>query len=132
MAQQPDYLAILAATILAWMFGGLYYGTLGKRWLKAARIDPASAKMTASLVITSIVAELVMAWVLAGILAHTAAQGAGGALITGFLVWAGFMASTVAVNQRYEGYGWDLTIMDAGHWLGVALIMSLVLTLWPF
>ncbi|MCB1382611.1 MAG: DUF1761 domain-containing protein [Notoacmeibacter sp.] len=132
MPAQPDYLAILAATALAWFFGGLYYGTLGKRWLKAARIDPADAKMTPALVITSVVAELIMAWVLSGILAHTGAQGIGGALITGILVWAGFMATTVAVNQRYEGYGWDLTLMDAGHWLGVALIMSLVLTLWPF
>lgn len=34
------------------------------------------------------------------------------------------MATTVAVNQRYEGFGWDLTLIDAGHWLGVALIMG--------
>ena len=42
-------------------------------------------------------------------------------------VWLGFMATTLAVNQRYEGFGWDLTIIDGLHWLGVALIMGAVI-----
>lgn len=132
MDVQPDYLAILAATALAWFFGGAFYGSLAKPWMKAARIDPAQAKMSLSLVATSVVAEFVMAWVMAGILIHTGSQGLGGALTTGLLVWAGFMATTIAVNQRYEGFGWDLTILDSLHWLGVSLIMCLVLVFWPF
>ena len=51
-------------------------------------------------------------------------------VISGFFVWLGFMATTVAVNQRYEGFGWDLTIIDAGHWLGVAIIMGAVIGSW--
>ena len=51
-------------------------------------------------------------------------------VISGFFVWLGFMATTVAVNQRYEDFGWDLTIIDAGHWLGVAIIMGAVIGSW--
>ncbi|WP_295808122.1 DUF1761 domain-containing protein [uncultured Nitratireductor sp.] len=121
-----NYLAILAAAVAAFIFGSVYYGTLGKPWMKAARIEPEEAKMEPSLFITSFVAELIMAWVLAGVIGHL---GAGqvtlwNGVISGAFIWLGFMATTVAVNQRYEGFGWNLTLIDAGHWLGVALIMG--------
>jgi hypothetical protein len=99
--------------------------------MKAARIKPEEAKMEPSLFITSFVAELIMAWVLAGVIGHL---GAGqvtfwNGVVSGAFIWLGFMATTVAVNQRYEGFGWDLTLIDAGHWLGVALIMGGVIGL---
>ena len=34
------------------------------------------------------------------------------------------MATTLTVNQRYQGFGWDLTILDGIHWLIVALLMG--------
>jgi hypothetical protein len=40
------------------------------------------------------------------------------------------MATTMAVNHRYQAYGWDLTLIDGGHWLGVALIMGAVIGWW--
>ena len=30
----------------------------------------------------------------------------------------------------YEGFGWDLTIIDSLHWLGVTLIMGAIIGLW--
>ena len=127
-----NYLAILVAAIAAFVFGAVYYGTLGKPWMKAARIEPGDARMSPVLFITSFVAELIMAWVLAGVIGHL---GTGQAtlmngIISGAFVWLGFMATTIAVNQRYQGFGWDLTIRDAGHWLGVAIIMGAIIGWW--
>lgn len=124
-----NYLAVVVAAIAAFVFGAAYYGVLGKPWMKAARIDPSSAKMSAGLFVTSFVAELIMALVLS---AAIDAFGMGsttvaGGLVAGFIVWLGFMATTMAVNQRYQGYGWDLTVIDGLHWLGVALIMGVVI-----
>ena len=68
-----NYLAILAAAVAAFIFGSVYYGTLGKPWMTAARIKPEEAKMEPSLFITSFVAELIMAWVLAGVIGHLGA-----------------------------------------------------------
>ncbi len=127
-----SYLAVLIAAIAAFVFGSVYYGVLGKPWMKAARIDPASAKMSPVLLVTSFACELVMAWVMAGVIGHL---GAGqvtlwNGIVSGFFVWLGFLATTVAVNQRYQGFGWDLTLIDSGHWLGVAIVMGAVIGWW--
>ncbi len=127
-----SYLAVLIAAIAAFVFGAVYYGTLGKPWMKAARIDPAQANMSPVLFITSFVAELIMAWVLAGVIGHlgTGEVTLWNGVVSSLFVWLGFMATTVAVNQRYQGFGWDLTLIDAGHWLGVAVIMGAVIGWW--
>lgn len=127
-----SYLAVLIAAIVAFVFGAVYYGALGKPWMKAARIDPSEANMSPVLFITSFVAELVMAWVLAGVIGHlgTGEVTLWNGVVSGLFVWLGFMATTVAVNQRYQGFGWDLTLIDAGHWLGVAVIMGAVIGWW--
>jgi hypothetical protein len=130
-----NYIAIIVAAIAGFVFGAAYYGVLAKPWMKAARIEPKGggpAMPGASLLATSLVCELVMAWTLAGIIGHL---GPGQAtpwngIVTAFLIWLGFMATTLAVNQRYEGFGWDLTLIDAGHWLGVALIMGAIIGWW--
>ena len=127
-----NYLAIVVAAVAAWLFGAAWYGGLGKQWMKAARIDPSSVKMSAGPFIVSFVCELVMAWVLAGVIGHlgTGQVTLVNGVISGFFVWLGFIATTIAVNQRYQMYGWDLTVIDAGHWLGVALIMGAVIGWW--
>ena len=125
-----NYLAIFLAALAAFVWGAIWYMALSKPWMKAARIDPATqGKAMAPLLINSFVWELVMATVMAGIIGHfgqgqvTLTNG----LMTGFIAWLGFMVSTMAVNHRYEGYGWDLTLIDGGHWLGVALIMGAII-----
>lgn len=127
-----NYLAVLVAAVAAFAFGAAYYGGLSKPWMKAARIDPAAANMSAGLFITSFVSELVMAWVLAGVIGHlgTGQVTLWNGVVSGFFVWLGFIATTTAVNQRYEGFGWELTIIDAGHWLGVAVIMGAIIGWW--
>ncbi len=127
-----NYLAIIVAAVLAWLFGAAWYGGLGKPWMKAARIDPSTMKMSATPFIVSFVCELIMAWVLAGVIGHL---GVGqvtlwNGVVSAFFLWLGFMATTMAVNHRYQAYGWDLTIIDGGHWLGVALIMGAVIGWW--
>ena len=119
-----NYIAILVAAIAAYLAGAIYYGWLGKTWMKAARIDPAEAKMSLPLMVTGFVCELVMAWVMAGVIGHFGDVSIRTGLISGFLLWLGFMATTLTVNQRYQGFGWNLTIIDGIHWLIVALLMG--------
>ena len=128
-----NYLAIVIAAVAAFALGAVYYGALGKPWMKAARIDPATHRQTALpmplLLLTSIVCELVMAVLLAGLIGHLSAGDPTlkTGVITGFFVWLGFMATTLTVNQRYQGFGWTLTLIDSVHWLLVALAMGAIL-----
>jgi hypothetical protein len=124
-----NYLAIIVAAVAAFAFGAAWYSALSKPWIRATRIDPATVKMSAVPFVTSFVCELIMAWVMAGVIGHL---GPGqvtlwNGVVSGFFLWLGFLATVTAVNQRYEGFGWDLTFIDAGHWLGVALIMGAVI-----
>jgi hypothetical protein len=131
-----NYVAIVVAAVAAFVFGAIYYGVLSKPWMKAARITPKSgggggmAMPPPALLINSIVCELIMAWVLAAVLVSTGSAGIAAAITAAFFLWLGFIATTVAVNQRYQSYGWDLTVIDAIHWLGVALIMGIILGWW--
>ena len=121
-----NYLAVLVAAVAAFAAGAIYYGALGKPWMKAARIDPADTRMSPTLFAINFVCELVMAWVLAGVIGHlgdgevTVRNG----VISGAFVWLGFIATAMTVNHRYQGFGWNLTLIDSGHWLIVALLMG--------
>lgn len=124
-----NFIAVAVATIAAFIIGGAYYGSLGGPWMKAARINPDDAKMSAGLFINSIVCELVMAIFLAGVIGHlgegqvTIANG----VVSAFFIWLGFVATTLAVNHRYQDFGWDLTLIDGGHWLLVLLAMGTII-----
>lgn len=74
-------------------------------------------------------AELVMAWVLAGIVGHIGKVTVKDGLISAFLVWLGFVIATMAVNHAYSKAKPALTAIDGGHWLGVLLIQGLVIGL---
>ena len=124
-----NWLAVIVAAVVAWLFGAVWYMTLSKPWTKAAKIDPANKKPSITPFIISFVAEVVMAFVLTLVVgAMTGGEPnplAG--VIFGFVLWLGFVATTVSANHRYQGFGWDLTLIDAGHWLGVLLIIGAII-----
>lgn len=124
-----NYLAVLIAAIAAFVIGAIYYGALGKPWMKAARIDPASAQMSPVLFAISFASELVMATMVAGVVGHlgpgevTLVNG----IASAFFLWLGFVATTLVVNHRYQGFGWDLSLIDGVHWLLVLLAMGAII-----
>jgi hypothetical protein len=121
-----NYLAVVLAAVVAFAIGFAWYGALGARWMKAARIEKGQGRPLPGLLVTSAIALLVMAWVLAGVIGHlgTGQVTPVNGVISGFFVWLGFIATTIVVGQRYQGFGWNLTLIDAGHWLLVALAMG--------
>lgn len=126
------------AAIASFMFGGVWYTLLSKPWMAAAKLDPAQvhcegARSPAPFVIT-LIAQLFMAWMLSGLLLHMAKAGLPGniknGMITGLFIWAGFIATTIVVNHRFQQQSWALTFIDAGQWLGVLLIQGCILGGW--
>jgi hypothetical protein len=129
-----SYLAVAVAAVVSWIFGALWYGLLGERWMaalgttKAEMMGPSGKPSPAPFVI-SFVAELVMAWTLAGVVGHMGQVSVRSALITAFLAWLGFVITTMVVNNAYTRRKAMLTAIDGGHWLGVLLIQGLVIGL---
>ena len=133
-----NYLAILSAAVVSFVFGAAWYGLLGKQWMAAqgwtqADMLDASGKPKVPVVpmIISFVAELIMALILSGVLAHVAKSGVTvrAGMLTGLICWFGFVITTLVTNHAYGRAKMSLTIIDGGHWLGVLLLQGLVLGL---
>ncbi len=127
MLESVNLIAVLIATIAAFVFGAAWYGILGKQWMAAAGLTPADTKPAPRLLIITFLCQLVMAFVLAGIIFHAGGYTLANGLTSGGLIWLGFVLTTQIVNHRYQGAPWSLTLIDAGHWLGALLIQGAVI-----
>ena len=132
-----SYLAIVLAAVAAWLAGALWYGVLSGPWVAAQgktmesfKAEHAAQKGTPAAWIPFVLcflAELVMAWVLAGIIAHLGPVTFRNGVISAAFVWLGFVITTMAVNNAFTWRKATLTLIDAGHWLVVLLIMGAVI-----
>jgi Protein of unknown function (DUF1761) len=143
MAMLPNamnFFILLGAAVCAWLFGAMYYGSLGKQWVEAqgstmeefkARQAAKAGKLSAQApFILAFVAQLIMAYVLYGLMKHVAHTGpltVRNGLISGAFVWFAFILMPIAVNYAFSGRKIMLTVIDAGHWLGVMLILGAIL-----
>ena len=132
-----NYLAILIAAIVGWLAGAVWYrrsASCGSR-RKASTMEEFKARQ-AALKGTSaawlpfalaFLADLVMAWVLAGMVGHLGVVTIRSAVISGLFAWGGFVLTTMLVNNAFSGRRYALTAIDAGHWLLVLVLMGVVI-----
>ena len=131
-----NHTAILLAAVAGWLGGAVYYTVLATPWLAAQgkTVEQHKAELAAETgiakfapFILAFVAELAMAWVLAGMVGHLGAVTIRSAVISGLFLWAGFSVATMLVNNAFAGRRAMLTLIDAGHWLLVVVLMGLVI-----
>lgn len=134
-----NYLSVVAAAAAAWLFGAVYYTTLGKSWIAAqgktleslkAENTGKSAVSKAAPFVLSFIAELIMGVVIYGILTHSGLWSLRAGIVTGAFCWFGFVLTTIAVNNAYSGRKVMLTVIDAAHWLGVLVIIGGIVGAW--
>ncbi len=131
-----NYLAVLVATATAWSFGGVWYRVLASPW-KAAhgftteQIRAHHGKGAAPWpLIVSFAADLVMAWMLAGVLGHLGAVTIKNGVISAAFLWFGFVITTLTVNNMFGMRRHTLILIDGGHWLGALLLMGAIIGAW--
>ena len=134
-----NVLAVIVAAVAAWFFGAAYYRMLGKAWLEAQGKTAAQMKrarksgLSQTMLLTmTFVAELIMASILAALIIRAGAVTIKSGLAWGALMWFGFMLSTMAVNYSFADRKPLLTVIDAGHWFGVMLIMGAIVGAFGF
>jgi hypothetical protein len=132
-----NYLAIVIAAIVAWVAGAVWYMGLGKSWTAAHGMTPEQMHANKSKpgaylpFIYVFVAELVMAWVLAGLMGHlgagqvTALNG----VVSGAFCWLGFVITTIVANNTFAMRDMRLIWIDGGHWLLVLALMGAIIGL---
>ena len=134
-----NFLAVAVAAAASWIFGAIYYITLGKVWLAAqgktaesCKIENAGKSKVAMAVpfVLSYVGGLIMGSVIYGILTHSGLWSWHAGMVTGAFCWLGFVLTTVTINNAYGGRKPMLSVIDCAHWLGVLLIIGGIVGAW--
>ena len=135
MMHPANMTGILLAALAAWIFGAIYYTALSRPWLAAqdktmeqCKAEQAGkSKLSLYLpFVLSFVGAVVMGVVLYGILTHMGTFTARAGAISGAFCWLGFVLTTSAINNAYQGRRWSLTAIDALHWLFVLIIIGAI------
>jgi hypothetical protein len=135
MMHSVNWLSILAAAVAAWLFGGVYYTTLGKYWMaaqgktmeqcKAEQAGKSGVAMAAPFVLVFI-GEIIMAWATYGILTHMSMFTLRAGAISGAALWFGYVLTTITGNYAFHGRKPMLIVLDAGAWLGAMIIIGAI------
>ncbi len=128
-----NILGVALAAVASFAFGAAYYTILSKLWLEASgkTEDEVKQERTATPFITSFIGLVVMAIVLSSQfmpekMGYESAS-TGYAIHIALMLWVGFIVTSMATNNAFQGAKPKLTLIDAGHWLGVVVIQVLVL-----
>jgi hypothetical protein len=128
-----NYLAIVIAAVVAWLAGAGWYMAFGKSWMAALGITPEQMQAAKNQpgaylpFVYAFVANLVMAWVLAGVLFHIGPLSLRRGLISAALCWLGFVITTMWVNNSFARRDWRLLLIDGGYWLLALLLMGAII-----
>ncbi|MDD9911268.1 MAG: DUF1761 domain-containing protein [Ahrensia sp.] len=127
-----NWVAIAVATVVSMGIGAAWYSALAKPWIAAngfseEQIKSVEANDTPVIYVFAALSHLVMAFVLTGIIFHAGAMTLANGLLTGFLVWLGFVLTSMTVNHRFQFKPWSLTAIDSGHYLVVLLAQGAII-----
>ncbi|MBO0903226.1 DUF1761 domain-containing protein [Jiella sonneratiae] len=128
LAAAANPIPCLIAAVLAFGFGFFWHRTFERRWMTAPGYAARPALKLAPLVVVFI-AYFVVAEMLSGLTAHIGGITLANAFVNALLVWAGFVLATMVVDHSFEARPRKLTLVNAGHWLGVFVIMAVVIGL---
>jgi Protein of unknown function (DUF1761) len=139
-AMTLNYGMILAAAIASYAFGAAWYMGLSKQWMEAQETTKAALDKRHTVAwlpfAVSFVAQLLMAYLLAGVIVHMARSGislsARSGVISALFIWAGFVMTTMVTNNAFQGRRWMLSVIDGAHWLGVLIIQGAIIGAYGF
>lgn len=122
--------AVLVAAVAGLLVGWPWYMYFGKSWARALGKDPDNPpKPGRRPFIILAAAELLMAFVLAGVIGHLGKEQVilRNGIISGLFIWGGFVVTTMGINHAFQGQKLALTLIDAGHFLVVLVVMGAVI-----
>jgi|SRR5215475_1639779 len=130
-----NIVSILVAAVAAWIFGGIYYTSLTKYWVAAQgkTVEQCKAEQAAKSglgkgapFVVVFVSEIIIGWVLYGILLHMNAFSVRAGMISAAFCWFGFVLTTIATNNAFGNRRVMLTVIDSVAWLGAFLIIGAI------
>ncbi len=125
---EVDWLAIGVATVVAFVLGGLWYGPLfGKAWMTALGKTEADIQPTPAPFIISFFTALLTCVVVAGLMGALAIDGVIPGAAFGLLVGIGFIATAMASDTAFCGWGMPLFLIQAGYRVTYSVLMGAII-----
>jgi hypothetical protein len=128
-----NLLAVLAAAVAAWLASAVWYMSLGQIYQSALGKTPEQCKEEMKKpgaflpFLYALIGNLVIAWMLAGVLGHLGQVTPWNGVISGAFLWFGFILTTMVVNFCFSGRSWRLLLIDLGNWLIVMVLTGAVI-----
>ena len=128
-----NFLAVLIAAVVAWLASAGWYMSLGKIYQAAQGKTPEQCKVDMQKpgaflpFLYAFIGNLVIAWMLAGVLGHLGQVTLKNGVITGAFLWFGFILTTMVVNFCFSGRDKRLLLIDLGNWLIALVVMGAII-----
>jgi len=128
-----NVLAVIVATVAAMALGALWYSPVlfARRWLAAVgkTQEEIGAGARIGYAVTSL-AWLVVAFALSALVDWAAAETLVEGVLVGLVAWAGFVATTMAINSAFQDRPRALYLIDAGYHLAAFVVIGAVVGAW--
>ena len=126
-----NWWAIVVATVAAFALGGLWYGPLfGKAWLAALGKAPEDIEPSPTPFVVSAVAALVTCVVMAALMRGLDITGWLPGAAFGLITGVGFIATSMASDHAFCGFGVKLWAIQSGYRVAYAVVMGVILGVW--
>jgi len=129
-----NHWAVLVSAVILWLLGAIWYSPalFVRPWMAALGVDP-NRKDKSGLVsgmISSLVGDLILAFVLWHMIAWAHADSFGMGAFIGFLCWLGFIAAPQFPQGIYERRPFILFLINTGYWLVGMIAVGGLLAVW--
>jgi hypothetical protein len=118
--------AVLAALIAGWIVGWIWYAVAGQVW-RASLGTGSMGEYSPRRQIFGGIAQVVMTIMLGSFMQRLGYTTTTGGVHTAWLIWIGFVMTTILVNYANIGKRLTLTLIDGVHWLLVLIVMGAIL-----
>jgi hypothetical protein len=131
-----NYPAVLVATIIHFLVGGLWYGLLfSNKFVELMAFTPEQlqemqSRNPAKELLITFISTLVLVYILAHFVQYTKARSALDGLQTAFWLWLGFIATTELATVVFEQRKLGLYLISIGYQFVGCTLAGVILAVW--
>jgi len=132
-----NYPAVIVATLVHYILGGLWYSPLlfGNKFIQLINWSPAQLQQIeseshAKELAIAFVMSLILVYILAHFVRYTKATSALGGIQTAFWLWLGFVVTTQVPTVLFEGRSFGLFLINVAYQLVGCTLAGVILAVW--
>lgn len=121
-----DYLIVIAAGLIGYAFGAVWYGALGRAWQAAVGLTAEEVKPANSIgaYVCALIANIVIAGMMRHIFATSGVYGVWLGAVSGFGLGLFIAGSYLMLNYTFAKRPMSLRLIDIGHAAGSATVIG--------